>query len=282
MLHYFTFFLGYDIMKKNLNPMEKEHDSVLRTIFLSHSSKDIEKVRKIRDILEAMEYEPLLFHMKCLDDNNDQLEDFIQKEIDARNIFVYCKSENAEASVWVQKELAYIKESSGKRLYEINIEKPLSETLVTFLLKLAEIVKNNKVFISCSHKDKILSDIVTHYLEKGGYEVIRYTSFHVNEYEKHENDILSIAENGIFLPIITNNFINSVYCMSEVEKVLYCAENSEVIFKPVYSGLLRSVAQLHMPTAARRYEMYNLGNVECMSADDMKQLLRFIETDNRL
>ena len=40
-----------------------------KTIFLSHSSKDIEKVRQIRDILEALDYEPLLFHLKCLDDD---------------------------------------------------------------------------------------------------------------------------------------------------------------------------------------------------------------------
>lgn len=86
-----------------------------KTIFLSHSSKDIDKVRKIRDILESLEYEPLLFHMKCLDDDNETLEDFIKREIDARNIFVYYKSKNSESSIWVQKELSYIKESSNKR-----------------------------------------------------------------------------------------------------------------------------------------------------------------------
>ena len=253
----------------------------MKTIFLSHSSKDIDKVRKIRDILEAMEYEPLLFHMKCLDDDNDQLEEFIKKEIDARNIFVYCKSENSQASIWVQKELAYIKESSGKRLYEIDIEKPLGITLVSFLHSLAEIVKNNKVFISCSHKDKIISDIVTNYLEKSGYDVIRYNTFSIEEVEKHERDIRSIAENGIFLPIITGNFINSVYCMSEIEKILYCAESSEVIFKPVYTNILGAVAEMNMPTSARKYNMYNLGDVECMKEDDVKGLLQFIEADNR-
>ncbi|MBQ2965381.1 MAG: toll/interleukin-1 receptor domain-containing protein [Clostridia bacterium] len=112
-----------------------------KTIFLSHSSKDIDKVRKIRDILE---YEPLLFHMKCLDDDNETLEDFIKREIDARNIFVYYKSKNSESSIWVQKELAYIKESSNKRLYEIDIEKPLSETLVDFLHTLANIIKKEQ------------------------------------------------------------------------------------------------------------------------------------------
>ena len=75
------------------------------TVFLSHSHKDIEKVRKIRDILEILGCEPLMFFLKCLDDNNGELEDFIKREIDARNVFLYCRSRNAEGSEWVQKEL---------------------------------------------------------------------------------------------------------------------------------------------------------------------------------
>ena len=80
-----------------------------KTIFLSHSSKDIDKVRKIRDVLEALDFQPLMFYLKCLDDDNQNLEAFIKKEIEARNIFIYCKSEHSEKSVWVQKELEYIK-----------------------------------------------------------------------------------------------------------------------------------------------------------------------------
>lgn len=253
----------------------------VKTIFLSHSSKDIDKVRKIRDILEALEYEPLLFHMKCLDDDNETLEDFIKKEIDARNIFVYCKSRNAESSPWVQKELEYIKSTSDKRLYEIDIERPLSETLVSFLLTLAEIIKKNKVFISCSHKDRVISDIITMHLEKNGYEVMRYNTLDLNENENHENDIRFIAENGIFLPIITRNFLGSIWCMSEVEKVLY-GDNKQVIFKPVYVNLLPMVAERYMPSEARLYSAFSLGGIENMTKEDMKSLLRFIETDNRL
>ena len=92
------------------------------TIFLSHSHQDEETVRKIRDVLEILNCEPLIFFLKCLDDNNTELEDFIKREIEARNIFLYCKSSNAEHSVWVQKELEYIKSFDEKRLYEIDIE----------------------------------------------------------------------------------------------------------------------------------------------------------------
>lgn len=252
----------------------------VKTIFLSHSSKDIDKVRKIRNILEALEYEPLLFHMKCLDDSNELLEDFIKQEIDARNIFVYCKSHNAENSIWVQKELKYIKDSSRKRLYEIDIEKPLSETLVSFLHTLAEIIRRNKVFISFSHKNVIISNIITNHLENNGYEVIRYKTLNPQEYETHERDIHYFAQNGVFLPIITKDFINSICCMSEVEKVLY-NNDSKTIFKPVYVNILPTIVEHIMPTAAKRYGAYNLGSIECMNDDDIDGLLKFIESDNR-
>ena len=51
------------------------------TIFLSHSHKDLEKVRKLREILESLDYEPLIFFLKCLDDSNEELEDFIKRAI---------------------------------------------------------------------------------------------------------------------------------------------------------------------------------------------------------
>ncbi|MDE7330430.1 MAG: toll/interleukin-1 receptor domain-containing protein, partial [Clostridia bacterium] len=91
------------------------------SIFLSHSHADIEKVRKLRDVLETLECEPLIFFLKCLDDDTDVLEDFIQREIENRSLFLYCKSENAEKSVWVKKELDYIRSFDKNRLYTVDI-----------------------------------------------------------------------------------------------------------------------------------------------------------------
>ena len=43
--------------------------------FLSHSSKDIEKVRKIRNLIEQENGNPILFYLKCLDGDNPSGED---------------------------------------------------------------------------------------------------------------------------------------------------------------------------------------------------------------
>lgn len=58
------------------------------TIFLSHSHKDIEKVRKIRDLFELLGCEPLIFYLKCLDNDDDHLQDFIKKKL-KHEIFFY-------------------------------------------------------------------------------------------------------------------------------------------------------------------------------------------------
>ena len=73
-------------------------------IFISHSHRDLEKVRKIRNFLENNCSEPILFFLKSRDDE-DEITSLIKDEIDARIWFIYCDSQNARESRWVKKEL---------------------------------------------------------------------------------------------------------------------------------------------------------------------------------
>lgn len=143
------------------------------TIFLSHSSKDLEKVRNIRNVFEVLNCDALIFYLKCLDDGNPNLEQFIKDEIEARNIFVYCKSANAEASPWVQKELEYIKSLSGKLLYILDIEKDFAVQLISLLSSILEIIKNTRVFFSYPHNIAKTIQSITDYLEKKDFCVFR-------------------------------------------------------------------------------------------------------------
>jgi len=52
---------------------------------VSHSHRDLEKVREIRNELERRGCNPLLFFLKCLDADNALLPKLIQDEIKARN-----------------------------------------------------------------------------------------------------------------------------------------------------------------------------------------------------
>lgn len=85
-------------------------------VFISHSNKDFEKIIKVRNKLEKLRYKPLLFFLKCLEDDTEIFE-LIKREIKARDRFILCDSHNSRLSPWVQKEIDYIK--SLHRPYEI-------------------------------------------------------------------------------------------------------------------------------------------------------------------
>ena len=85
-------------------------------VFLSHSNKDFNKVKNLRNKLEGRFYKPLLFFLKCLDDD-DEIFELIKREIAVRDRFILCRSKNSLESKWVEKEINYIK--SLDRPFEI-------------------------------------------------------------------------------------------------------------------------------------------------------------------
>ena len=252
-----------------------------KTVFLSHSSKDIDKVRQIRDILEALDYEPLLFYLKCLDDDNENLETFIKKEIKARNIFIYCKSENSENSPWVQKELEYIKSFDTKRLFTIDITLPLSQTLVVLLESITEIIKKNRVFISCSHAnpDKEFGNYLENLLLNNNYDVVR---FKVLDYAKDTEHKKALQEATTFISIISPNSLESVYCRSELERVLYDYDNSPDTFSnkiiPVFYGISETIIRHSsiLPSSLNNFKSIEISTKESMTAEEIETLLQLL------
>lgn len=141
------------------------------SVFLSHSHKDIAVVRKVRDILELLNCDPIMFYLHCLDDENETLEDFIKKEIDARNIFLYCKSVNSEKSIWVKKELEYIRNTNINRLYTIDIEEELEENLLSVLSQLSILIRYNSILLLHTDQDSSVANKMAKELSSKGYKV---------------------------------------------------------------------------------------------------------------
>lgn len=112
---------------------ENKMDSSNAWVFVSHSNKDFEKVINVRDKLETLQYRPLLFFLKCLEDDREIFE-LVKREIKARDRFILCDSKNSRESEWVQKEKDFI--LSLKRPYEIvNIdgtEEEIDESIARF------------------------------------------------------------------------------------------------------------------------------------------------------
>ncbi|MFZ5516645.1 MAG: toll/interleukin-1 receptor domain-containing protein [Candidatus Zhuqueibacterota bacterium] len=120
-------------------------------VFVSHSTKDMEKVRRVRDAIEDAGSEPILFFLKCLGDH-DEIDDLIAREIQARNFFLLCDSSNARDSDWVQAEIAHVKSLGDKRVENIDLDGDRERQINGIQSQM----KQATVFLSYARKDEAL------------------------------------------------------------------------------------------------------------------------------
>lgn len=168
-------------------------DSSNAWVFVSHSNKDFGKIIKVRNKLEALQYKPLLFFLKCLEDDKEIFE-LIKREIKARDRFILCDSKNSRASEWVQKEIEFIK--SLNRPYEIidldGSEEDIDESIGRFN-------KRSTVYIWST--ENILNNRVAHELIKKAFRV----SFLPTGYYQTFSPELQITD-GYVLMLISRKF----------------------------------------------------------------------------
>jgi hypothetical protein len=137
-------------------------------IFISHSHRDLEKVRVIRNYLESLKgCETLLFFLLSVDDD-DLINKLIKDEIKARIWFVYCDSENARKSAWVKSEIEYAKAIGKNNFIEININESVINGQLTkdaqeyLLHSYKKFVSLSKIFISYNYRDfATIQEIIT-------------------------------------------------------------------------------------------------------------------------
>lgn len=167
---------------------EKENDSYKcldcgyeypkQYFFISHSHLDIEKVRIIRNIIEeTFFYEPILFFLKCLSDE-EEIQSLIKREINERIWFVYCDSENARRSEYVKKEREFVEGliASGKRINLLNIELDKfniwDESCYNYIREqISYRIRKTKIFLSYRHKDSDIAERIKKALIKRGFSV---------------------------------------------------------------------------------------------------------------
>lgn len=79
-------------------------------VFLSHSHYDFDKVCRLRNLLEAEGFKPLMFFLKAFENPKFEpmLKPILIEEIDKRELFILCRSENSEKSDWVKLEEDHI------------------------------------------------------------------------------------------------------------------------------------------------------------------------------
>lgn len=183
-------------------------------VFLSHSHKDYEKVSVLRNLLEEEGYRPIMFYLKCLDDNSE-IDNLIKREIDCRADFILCDSENSRLSIWVQGEENYIKDKG--RIYEmIDIDSDSEQIKES----ISHFEHRDRAFISYSSSNLQQAQIISGALEPNGYVTwLDMKSLFLTRLGKQEvidNAISKFSNEGFVIILLDKNYIKSEYCMGEL------------------------------------------------------------------
>lgn len=192
-----------------MNPNDKEI-----WVFLSHSNEDYDKVRLVRNMLEEQHMRPIMFFLKCLNDNDEEeIFSLIKREIDSRTRFILCDSPNARKSTWVQREVNYMKQKE-RRFQTIDLTKS-EEEIISDLLSFN---KKYNMYISYSNHADFANDFIER-LSKYDVRISPSVSGYENCVDTWYNLYDSIGElsflGGTFVGLVSKAYIDSRWAWDE-------------------------------------------------------------------
>lgn len=187
-------------------------------IFLSHSHRDFDQVRLVRNALEERGHRPLMFFLKCMDDDSPDLPDLIRREIEARTWFLLCDSPNAKASPWVRAEVEMIKRLDGKVYETVDLEGSLDQQIE----RIHALSQRATVFLSYAHADKVIAERIAAALRREDFAV--WTPTEILPGAKWDQQILSAIdaaiERGFVLPLVSQAAVDSQFVRAEIQYAL--------------------------------------------------------------
>lgn len=206
-------------------------------IFLSHSYEDYDRVRCVRNMLEDYGMRPIMFFLKCLNEEKE-IDNLIKREIDCRTRFILCDSPNARKSLWVQKEVEYIK-NKGKDIEVIN----LNDSDNTIRKKILSYRRKNNLYISYPRTQTDLARYVANRLRKYDFNVffdVDYLFYGSSFADVIEGKLRQVTENGKLIALLDSH--KSDWILKELEYIIDRDPNKEMII-PVY--LTKSAKELY-------------------------------------
>lgn len=254
-------------------------------IFISHSSADIEKIRIIRNEFEKYGQNPLAFHLKCLNDdtqeNKEELFDLIKREIAARDWFVYCESESAQKSSYVQMERNYVKECNKQFIWMINLDQDIEEIKNQVRIICCSI----QVFLVYAKEDENIAHPLKAELRKNDFSA--WDSDEINSlFDEADEALISIAKNGFVLFICTKDSINNNQIIDELKQAnankatiitfVFDVTIPSSIISLLISGKALNHKQIYEIPAVPKSEDYYL-LVDLVKAALTRQIKGFIE-----
>ena len=175
-------------------------------VFLSHSHYDFDKVCRLRNLLEDEGFKPLMFFLKAFENPKFEpmLKPILIEEIDKRDLFILCRSENSEMSDWVKFEEDHIK---SKRVPYAVIDLNGDIYAQIAIIKLYRRRISRKVFISYPRTLSPLVDSLTYALQANGFKTwVDDSSLIDNNFQEATfKGIDKAAEEGYVLYLVDGN-----------------------------------------------------------------------------
>jgi hypothetical protein len=190
-------------------------DNYRAWVFVSHSSKDLAQVRRVRNYLEERDASPLLFHLLALQ-APEEFWPIIDREIEARNFFLYCDSPSAAGSPAVQRErrvVAEIAKRRAVRIGHVNVDQPELDRagLDSFLVK-------TRVFPSYVWRDRAVVQPFLEALDAAGFQVFSATEIATGERwdDRIRSEIQLAARDGWVIAFLSSSALRSASAMQEL------------------------------------------------------------------
>jgi hypothetical protein len=237
------------------NDLPKSHGSDGAWIFLSHSHDDWKTVREVRNVLEGKGHKPLMFFLKCLDDDSE-LHELIRREIEARTWFLLCESEHAKKSRWVQEEVALIKSMPDKYFEHVILSEPLEKQID----RIDALCRRITVYLSYARADSLgHASLLSNELLKHDY-YLREPEFFATPDQAWQDAITGAVDDallhGFVLILLTPNSAKKEFVRYEVEyavtKSASMRRSGSVV--PVVFGDPRATIAQFSPKARKQLE----------------------------
>lgn len=238
-------------------------------IFLSHSHKDLDSVMRLRNVLERYGHHPLMFFLKCLDDDSE-LDDLVKREIAARRWFVLCDSPNSQASRWVRREIEIINTLPENQRRTVDLTIPQTEDQVKAL---DDLLRRATVFISYAHRDEDVATAISQVLRRHDFAV-----WDAKEELKPamtwvpviESAIANAAQHGFVLVLINKWSRGSAWVERETQRALEYGSKNVIPIALEWPPLLPAGS----PLAEKRILDFSKGTIRENTENLIEELMR--------
>lgn len=203
-------------------------------VFLSHSHYDFDRVCRLRNLLEAEGFKPLMFFLKAFENPKFEpmLKPILIEEIDKRELFILCRSENSKKSDWVKFEEDHIK-SKHVPYGVIDLNEDIDAQID--IIKLYRRRTSRKVFISYPRTIFRFVQVLNDSLQANWFETwVDYKDIEDGELFKKQitSAIDKAAEEGYVLYLVDCDR----YGEWQQRELMYALDKSALVIPVIVSG----------------------------------------------